>query len=205
MASWRIGGLIGVWCLCAAAGLGALLLYASTPAQQTIAPRQWPASSAMSRAANRPTLVMFVHPFCPCSRASLSELNVLATRCQGRVALRIVFVWPKDLPRGDDSSLYSDAQTIPDAVVSIDEDSVEADRFEATTSGETLLYAVDGRLLFQGGLTWARGHEGDNAGREAVISWIETNRAPLSSTPVFGCALFRRCCPVEAEEPLCTE
>ena len=37
-------------------------------------------------------------------------------------------------------------------------------RFGAETSGQTLLYDRDGRLLFSGGTTGSRGHDGDNAG-----------------------------------------
>ena len=54
---------------------------------------------------------MFVHPHCPCSRASLAELNLLATECRDRFALRIVFVRPEGLPQGsEDSSLSSAAE-----------------------------------------------------------------------------------------------
>lgn len=201
MSRW-VWGLTGVWCACVVAGLWAMLVYASTPGDHVVASGRWPPSSGLARDPARPTLVMFVHPYCPCSRASLAELNLLATECRERFALRIVFVRPEGLPQGsEDSSLHRAAGEISGAIVSIDEHAVEAARFGATTSGETLLYAADGRLLFQGGLTWSRGHEGDNAGRAAVTSWIQTNDAPLSGTPVFGCALARRC---QREETPCS-
>jgi hypothetical protein len=182
-----------------------MLVYASTPAEKTEASGEWPAASSLARDPERPTLVMFLHPQCPCSRASLAELERLATQCRDRFSLRIVFVHPQGLPRDSEhSSLRSAAQRILGAVVSTDKDGVEAERYGVTTSGEALLYAADGRLLFQGGLTGARGHEGDNAGRDAVTARIESSGASgasLSSTPVFGCALGRECRQNEREAP----
>ncbi len=187
-----VWGLTAFWCAGVLAGLGAMLVYASTPADHAAATEQWPASSSLARDPTRPTLVMFLHPHCPCSRASLAELSRLSTECRDRFALHLVVVWPQSLPRTSKSRLHSAAEEISGANVTSDPDGVEAARFGSTTSGETLLYAADGRVLFQGGLTWSRGHEGDNAGRDAVASWIQTNRATLSHTPVFGCALSRR-------------
>ncbi len=79
--------------------------------------------------------------------------------------------------------LYTGRYAAPDV------DGHEAQRFHAHTSGETLLYNASGKLLFQGGITGRRGHEGDNAGRAACLSLLTSERAPLSHAPVFGCAL----------------
>ena len=61
--------------------------------------------------------------------------------------------------------------------------------FGAFTSGQVFLYGTSGELLFSGGITGSRGHEGDNAGRDAVESLLDRRNAP-AHTPVFGCSLF---------------
>lgn len=63
-----------VWAL-AIIGGGALVWdFENTPGVPATAPHVWPAASRIPYPANRPTLVMlWVHPHCPCSRASLEE------------------------------------------------------------------------------------------------------------------------------------
>jgi hypothetical protein len=51
-----------------------------------------------------------------------------------------------------------------------------------------LLFDAGGKLAFEGGITAARGHEGDNTGREAIAAHISGRPAP-NSQPTFGCAL----------------
>ena len=71
-----------------------------------------------------------------------------------------------------------------------DDNGVEAARFGAVTSGQTVLYDEDGALLFTGGITGARGHSGDNAGRASVVALFESRTGRTSWTSVFGCGLF---------------
>jgi hypothetical protein len=117
----------------------------------------------------------------------------LMVDCSEQFALHIFFVRP--LEADDDwenTDVCRAAAQIPTVHVHCDVAGVEARRFRAMTSGEALLYASDGRLLFHGGLTASRGHEGDNAGRSALSSLIKTGHANLHETPVFGCSLVDR-------------
>jgi hypothetical protein len=189
----------GLWLLVLAwggaviAGLGTMVAYETTAAPTRDAGREWPAGAQLDRDAWRPTLVVFVHPHCPCSRASLAELAVLASECADRLSLLVVFVQPAESPTGSEGSgLWRAARDIRGAVVVVDEEGGQADLFRATTSGEAFLYAADGRLLFHGGLTASRGHEGANAGRSAIASLVQRGRAEHDETPVFGCALQDR-------------
>ena len=43
------------------------------------APARWPAPSRIELIPGQPTLALFAHPKCPCTRASLAELRVLTT------------------------------------------------------------------------------------------------------------------------------
>ena len=71
-----------------------------------------------------------------------------------------------------------------------DADGREAKRFGVETSGQTLLYDANGRLIFSGGITGSRGHVGENAGELALISLINGGQAERNATSVFGCPLF---------------
>ena len=55
-----------------------------------------------------------------------------------------------------------------------------------------LLFSPQGRLLFAGGITPARGHEGDNGGKEAFEYMLEHPNAKTLSFPVYGCGLIAR-------------
>src|SRR2546421_7651309 len=100
MSRRRIGVLIFVWTCLAAIGLGAMLDFELTPAPLTAPRTIWPAQSTLIRDARRPTLLMFLHPHCPCSRASLAELSVLASECRDRAAFQVVVVRPADCREG---------------------------------------------------------------------------------------------------------
>jgi hypothetical protein len=179
------------WGGCLALGLLAMVRYEATPAPTARASDLWPDVSSLDRDPFRPTVMMFVHPRCPCSRASLAELNILASDCGSALAVRIIFVRPEGLPEEwERTDLWRAAQGVPGAILLVDRDGVEAARFRARVSGETFLYAADGWLLFQGGITAARGHEGDNQGLTALKSLVLAGRAELARAPVYGCSLF---------------
>src|SRR5207244_3157993 len=66
------------WGCAVAAGIVGMVRYQVAAAPPTIRPpANWPANSLVRLDASRPTLVMSLHPHCPCSRASVRELSVL--------------------------------------------------------------------------------------------------------------------------------
>ena len=150
---------------------------------------QLPAPDASRLNANKPTLIMLVHPQCPCSRASLTELNHLVALCPGKAEISVLLLRPAGFPESFvDTGLRRQAEAIPGVRVAADDNGDAARRFGAATSGETLLYAADGHLLYHGGLTGSRGHEGDNAGLSAVTAWLDGAVGP-SQAPVYGCPM----------------
>ena len=168
-------------------------------------PAQWQPSPLAALDPAKPTLVMLVHPQCPCSRASLSELNHLMALCPNRAAVRGVCMKPHGCTQAwVKTALWRQASAIPGVRACVDDNGNAARRFGAATSGETLLYAPSGRLLYGGGLTGARGHEGDNAGLSAVAALLEAgpdawnkaepsqakpSQAEPEQAPVYGCPL----------------
>jgi hypothetical protein len=184
-----IAGLAAVWLGAACAGLGLVAAYANRPGIDARAPRRWPEGSRLVRDPTRANLVMLVHPGCPCSRASLEELDRMLARSRGRVAAHVVFLKPSELPDGwERTDLWQRAASIPGVRVWRD-DGGEVARFGAATSGQVVLYDATGALLFSGGITPSRGHEGDNAGRDTVVALLEGRRESTTRTPVFGCSL----------------
>ena len=182
---------ITLWLLVVGIGLSVLLGYENTPGVAAKPLASWPADSQIQRAPGRATLVMLVHPHCPCSRASIGELALLMAQSQGRLTAYVLFLKPAGFSDNwEKTDLWQSAEGIPGVKPIIDYDGVEASLFHATTSGQTVLYDAEGRLLFSGGITIARGHAGDNAGRSAIVSLVNTKVAEQTETPVFGCPLF---------------
>jgi len=182
------GGLL--WLLAVMAGMRTLAIHEFTPGLAARPSSQWPQTSALRRAEDRPTLVLFLHPRCPCSCATLDELAKIVAHCRSRLAVYALFVRPSGMPEGwERAGSWEEAHAIPGVQVLTDPQGVEARRFTAWTSGQAMLYAADGRLLFSGGITASRGHSGDNNGSAAVVQGVEQGMVTLRRTPVFGCAL----------------
>ena len=180
-----------LWLAAVGIGLYKLWGYENGPGITAGAPVRWPVNSQITPAPDRATLVMFAHPHCPCTRASVGELALLMARCQGRLTAYVLFFRPKEFPAGwEETDLWHSAAAIPGVSVLQDEDGMEAHRFHAATSGHTLLYDAEGPLLFSGGITASRGHSGDNAGRSAVVSLLTERVAERTETFTFGCSLF---------------
>src|SRR6185436_11568509 len=81
----RLLGLAGaLWLAAVAAGLSVLLNFENEPGlAAATAPSQWPAESRLKPAADRPTLLLFAHPLCSCTRATIGELALLMAQTQG--------------------------------------------------------------------------------------------------------------------------
>jgi hypothetical protein len=169
-------------------GFAFLLRYASARGVDPRAPVAWPSNIALPLHYDRPTLFMFVHPRCACSRASLRELANLVSRVRGKVAPVVVFVKPNGA--GADfagTELRALAARVEGVTLVDDDGGALAGRFGVETSGTCLLYDASGRLEFQGGVTDLRGHEGRSFGQERLVSLITSGHADRNDSPVFGC------------------
>jgi hypothetical protein len=183
--------MVAVWAVAVVFGMYGLVRYQMTPAAvASIAPAQWPAGVSFSHSSERSTLIMTLHPQCPCSRASLHELAEILARSKGRLDARILFVQPANAPAGWlDGDLWQQAKTIPGVTVSVDKDGQDAAAFGASTSGQVMVYDAAGVVRFSGGITDGRGHEGDNAGQLSILDLVRTGKSQVATTPVYGCSL----------------
>jgi hypothetical protein len=189
------GGLavcVAAWAAAVASGFAVLGRYKSAAADQERPAAGWPAQSSVPLSAVRPTLLLFAHPRCPCTHASVSELARLLARLPDRVSTHVLMVQPAGVPDGwADTALWQRAAALPGATVWRDRDGREAARFGAGASGLILLYDPAGRRLFSGGITASRGHEGDSVGRRRLQALLAGHPVDRDESPVFGCALGR--------------
>ena len=184
MLSWGFG---------IAIGLGCLVEYESTPGRAANCPLDWPANHEFQLSPGRINIIMLAHPRCPCTRASLDQLQGLIVDLKDRVTAD-VFFWMPSVANNDwkETDLWRKAMSIPGLHVHADEGGAEAKRLGAATSGQVVIYRDDGTWLFSGGVTDARGRFGDSQGAAAIRKLVSDGTNPRSEiTPVFGCPLFR--------------
>ena len=143
------------WLIVAITGFILMVRYANVAGAVTLTPVQWPATNPVPFQAGKPNLVVFLHPKCSCSRATLTELDRLMLDIGDRVNVSIVFVKPTD--KSIDwakSDNWKRAKSIPGLhAFFIDQENKIAEAFGAETSGFTMLYSASGNLVFSGGIT----------------------------------------------------
>ena len=180
-----------LWLVAVGAGFGILSRYENTAGVSARPPAVWSTESLFPRDENHWSLVMLVHPHCPCSRAAISELSLIMAQSEGRLTANVLFLRGPDASKDwEKTDLWEDAASIPGVNVLVDEGGKGALLFNAATSGQTMLYDSEGRLRFSGGITISRGHSGDNVGRSAIVSMVNGGTSDQAQTLVFGCPLF---------------
>jgi hypothetical protein len=185
---------ISAWVLAVGASWRQILLYEFNTAQD--APRlclEWPADSKLPRE-SRSTVVVFIHPKCPCTRATLAELErlwVLRDRDATRdTQLFVVATMPADASSDWFTTANIDrAQKLDGAKLIIDAGGREAHRFGAATSGTVMWFDSSGRRLYAGGITASRGHEGANVGSQCLEELIRGGIQASAGIPALGCRL----------------
>ncbi len=169
----------------------ALGVYDHIPGETGAVPETFTERISRTTDHQKPLLLVFLHPRCPCSRNTLMEFEKLLARHPGTFELRFYFVHPADTAAdwylGEN---WDRARAIPLAHVEVDSNGKLAKSLGVRTSGHVLGYAPDGRLLFSGGLSEARsGHHAGEGGRMLENAMMETDHPPVR-TSVFGCRLL---------------
>ncbi len=193
--------LIAIWLVALATGMHVFMSYAAQPGQAAVdAPETWPTTETIiERDTTKPTLVAFIHPHCPCTRASLTELANILKLSNNTIFAHALVVKPDGATAGwEKSATVEQARAIKGLQITVDENATATKQFGAATSGQVLLYDVNGHLQFRGGITPGRGEAGDNDGLRSVLALAKepsccgTGDETLESrseTPVYGCAL----------------
>lgn len=209
-------GLVLIWVGLVAYGIGLWTAYDQRPGE---IPDSTAASVPPSGSAGFWRVLMFIHPHCPCSQASVGELrrmlHQLAEAAQeGSVQASILVVRPPEAPAGwEQGDILSEIQGWNEVSVIIDQGGEEAKRWKVTTSGHVIVLDPQGRVRFRGGITPGRGQQGSSAGSLRIVQIIreascavgvddscasetdekkvpgETVR-PVVTAPVYGCPLW---------------
>ena len=175
-----------LWLGAIGAGGFAMLNHAYSVGEAGAVDNQWPAGDTIPWTRSSPALVMMVHPNCPCSAASIEQLDRLLATAPGRIEAFAVF---RSSTTSDPGAVRRHAERIPGLRVIEDVAGNIAVRFDARTSGETFVFGIDGALLFHGGLTPSRGHAGAGVGYDALRALFNGRTPGATSAPTFGCSI----------------
>jgi len=199
LARVRMRVLVAAWVV--AVGLGAKLVldYSLTPGALG-AGVSAPAEVGVASSPDRFTLVVALHPECPCSRATAEQIDRLAAARPGRIAMHALFLDTETAgAKPEESHLWKRVAAIPGATVNKGRGEAWCGGAAFLTSGEICLFAPDGALRYHGGITESRGHVGNGSSYDAVLAVIDgrtAESAAVAGAPVFGCSLVD---PVKAE------
>lgn len=205
-------GALGAWIVVVVAGFAALGMYENRPGDRADAPGRWPVEpggegfEAVAAATGVVTVdpppaaarvVLFAHPRCPCTLASVEELARVAAQVpEGTLDVTVALFVPAGAdPRFTQTELAAAARRIPGAHVVQDVDGRLARGFGARTSGHVVAYDRGGALRLQGGLTISRGHAGDNRSTAHLRRMAEGAPVALLNAPVYGCDLLGETAP----------
>lgn len=187
---YGIGLAIAAWGLLVGAGFAALAAYSLSPG-----PAGAPAPLDQTPLASDDgphgwRLVMAVHPKCPCTAASLSELERLLAKAGPDLSCTVLAYTPSGAPSDwRERGVLGAATRLPRAEIVADTDGAVAASLGIETSGGVVLYDAHGQPRFHGGVTIARGHEGDNLGVDSVLALVRGETPPRESTSVYGCRI----------------
>jgi hypothetical protein len=180
---------VALWSAAVVAGIQRIWSYESTPGEQLSVPATWPDSSLVRVDRERATVMMFVHPLCSCTRASLIELREALDVMDRSPAVWVVLLSPQGIVKDWNEHIAAIALRIPEATIVTDVEGKAANRFGASTSGHVVVYDHAGKLMFSGGITEGRGHVGDNRARRDLISALRGGDDHAHEHPIFGCGL----------------
>src|SRR5688572_15289890 len=109
-----------MWSAAVLAGIQRIWAYEGTPGGQLSVLATWPDSSLMSVDRERTTVMMFVHPLCACTRASLIELREALDVMDPAPAVWIVLLSPVGIVEDSNEHIAAIAQRIPEATIVTD-------------------------------------------------------------------------------------
>lgn len=176
--------------------------YSGTPGISSPSVDHWPTHSLLALSSTRDTIVIAIHPQCPCSNASVEELRNAVARSGEHPLIYALIYQPNNEPADwAETPVVRAAQAIPGSHIFIDRTGSEMERFHARVSGDVFLYDVEGRIRFKGGVTSSRGNVGESGGGVALTALLRHENLPVTHTPVFGCSLVRSPGVTEAGKP----
>ena len=179
--------LIGAWCVVVAGGFVVLTNYGYAAAPVTPAPHTL---ASIDKSVDVWTLRVFAHPHCPCTRATIHEIDRAMTTLRDELQVQVVVYIPDgEQESWADGSTVSAVRRIPNTTIMFDRGGRITRDHGVVASGHTTLVSPDSAVVFSGGVTASRGHEGASVGTRAIRNWVQAGDG-AASAPVFGCAIL---------------
>lgn len=179
-----------LWCLIVISGMCTMMSYSNRGGNNGAPPSNNPNAINASQQNESNTLLLFLHPKCSCSLATVREMSRIIAYASRPIDIHIVFAPISIYQDVSETKIWSHASLLPSVNIVVDRNGDLIKQYAVKTSGHALLYNPHGKLMFSGGITSGRGHEGDNSGKTAVIALISGQRALINTVPVFGCPLM---------------
>jgi len=183
---------VSVWLTILSLGFGYLIVYSQTAAADSTRLSTAAAAKCYGGGDAPATwaLVVAINPKCPCTAATVTMLERICAQTKGALHCQVLAYCPEG---GDES--WTSTRTlrrlglIPRVAITTDYGGVLARELGLTTSGETILLDREHVIRFHGGITPARGHEGDNLGATTVRELVEEDPTSVTTYPIYGCPL----------------
>ena len=197
-------GTVFGWLVMTVGTMAAFWSYEATPGEKAHVAASAPATSSVILTPGRKSLLVFIHPKCACTKATLSELRTIWNGLTPEITPACTFILRQPAQTGNawrETDIERACREFIGTQIIDDYAGAEAQRFGVTTSGTCLLYDQEGQLLFAGGITASRGHIGPAASQEVLREQLASSSgAPIVGNaqthsdddrcPVFGCPLF---------------
>lgn len=181
------------WVTAVGIGMQRMWDYETAAGPALPSPHRWPGSALVLPQPGKATLIMFVHPRCTCTPASLQEMQAVVALTTTPVTSWVLLLKPQGIDGEWSTGAVAEVvRRIPNARLLPDKDGIEAARFGAETSGHVVLYDAAGQLRFSGGVTERRGIAGDNQARRAVLAALNGTANGFEERAVLGCGLRDR-------------
>lgn len=182
--------LVAVWFGLAVTGSLVLTSYASRPALRSSTVVVWPSETKLNRSPGRKNLLMFLHPKCGCSIATVRQLAIVLSKAEANVSVTGVFYCPADESvEWTKTDVWRRCSHLPDVTCVVDRGGIEAARFGASASGHLLLFDDSLQRRFDGGITKSRGHDGHCFSAESLSQLLVGLNPDNTSFPVYGCPI----------------
>ena len=163
---WPIAIALVVWVVGSVGGMAMLWSYSAGPGMSAQPPaRLVDAEKQIAPIPGANNLLLFLHPKCYCSQATVNMTARFLAQAKTKPLLRVFMVLPEGKPESwAKDTLWKSIEALAPTEIRVDVNGKVAEAMGVKTSGQVLLYDAKGELRYAGGLTSGRGHEGCDLG-----------------------------------------
>ncbi|MCC9601701.1 hypothetical protein LOC67_14170 [Stieleria sp. JC731] len=174
-------------------GVVKLTDYASRPATTTYEISREAINEVVARhcsPGNRKCILFFYQPGCPCTVAAARNLQRISPLLDPHPDILAFAYQPDNAPSNWLKKRSTETlNRITSTKVIIDTNGKIAGSLGVKTSGHCIVYSKARGVIFSGGLTPLRGHEGTGPSLTQFTHCINDQDEPFTEWPVFGCSI----------------